>query len=111
MSPADAGFLQSLVESRLVFPELQARTMEDALTEISRRLDDVRRRVAGRPPVPLALVQIFDRALYAEAEGLSLDESVAYARANAWTACGEAPDSSTPLRAAATCSAGRFAAS
>ena len=38
MSPADAGFLQSLVESRLVFPELQARTMEDALTEISRRL-------------------------------------------------------------------------
>jgi PTS system nitrogen regulatory IIA component len=38
VSPADAGFLQSLVESRLVFPELQARTMEEALTEISRRL-------------------------------------------------------------------------
>jgi PTS system nitrogen regulatory IIA component len=38
VSPADSGFLQSLVASRLVFPELQARTMEEALTEISRRL-------------------------------------------------------------------------
>lgn len=38
VSPADAGFLQSLVESRLVFPELQARNMEDALSEVSRRL-------------------------------------------------------------------------
>jgi PTS system nitrogen regulatory IIA component len=38
VSPADAGFLHSLVASRLVFPELRARTMEEALTEISRRL-------------------------------------------------------------------------
>ncbi|MBC8646442.1 MAG: PTS sugar transporter subunit IIA [Thermoanaerobaculia bacterium] len=38
VSPADAGFLQSLVESRLVFPELQARNMEDALSEVARRL-------------------------------------------------------------------------
>ncbi|MFN2387319.1 MAG: PTS sugar transporter subunit IIA [Thermoanaerobaculia bacterium] len=40
VSPAEAGFLQSLVESRLVFPELQARTMQEALTEIARRLAD-----------------------------------------------------------------------
>ena len=40
VSSAGAGFLESLVASRLVFPDLPARSMEEALTELSRRLAD-----------------------------------------------------------------------
>ncbi len=35
MIPAGTGFLQSLVDSRLVFPDLQAKTLEEVLTEMS----------------------------------------------------------------------------
>jgi PTS system nitrogen regulatory IIA component len=35
---AGAGFLESLVDARLVFPDLQATSMEEALEEISRRI-------------------------------------------------------------------------
>lgn len=37
VSPAGAGFLESLVDGRLVFPDLRATSMEEALEEISRR--------------------------------------------------------------------------
>lgn len=36
--PAGDGFLESLVDGRLVFPDLRAASMEEALEEISRRI-------------------------------------------------------------------------
>lgn len=38
MTPAGTGFLQSLADPRLVFTDLQAKTLEEALTEMSSRL-------------------------------------------------------------------------
>jgi PTS system nitrogen regulatory IIA component len=38
--PAGAGFLQSLVDARLVFPDLRAASMEEALEEIAARIAD-----------------------------------------------------------------------
>lgn len=38
VTPAETGFLQTLVDSRLVFPDLQARSMDEALTDLAGRL-------------------------------------------------------------------------
>lgn len=38
VTPAETGFLQSLVDLRLVFPDLSARSMEEALAELAERV-------------------------------------------------------------------------